>query len=101
MEYARREGITNITSSDRVLKIMEGTSLAFPPSEQEGREELERFIRKAGLGEEVSIINLSRPGKLLENEDLDPIWASIAARAEAPLQAIPGSGRCRRISMWS
>ena len=101
VECARREGITSITSSGHVLKIMEGTSLAFPPSGQEEREELERFIRKAGLWEETSIINLSRPGELLENEDLNPIWASTAARAEAPLPAIPGSGRCRRISMWS
>jgi hypothetical protein len=54
-----------------VLKIMEGTSWAFPLSGEEGREELERFIRKAGLWEEASTLNLFRLAKLLDNEDLD------------------------------
>jgi putative RecB family exonuclease len=71
VEYARREGITNITGRDYVLKIVEKTSWAFPLSGEEGREELERFIRKAGLWEEASILNLSRLAKLLDNEDLD------------------------------
>jgi putative RecB family exonuclease len=69
--YAKKEGISNITGSDFLLKITEETTLSFPRSGEDDREVLERCIKKAGIWEEVSWLNLSRLVKLIENEDID------------------------------
>ena len=69
--YARNEGITTITGSDSALKITEEKSFEFPRANEEGREELEEFIRESGIWEEVSGLNLARLQKFLNNEELD------------------------------
>jgi len=69
--YAEKEGITNITGSDHVLKIVEKTVLQFLRSGEEGREALEKFIKKAGIWEDVSGLNLSRLSKLVKDEMFD------------------------------
>lgn len=71
VEYARREDITNITGRDFMLRITEENGLAFPRSGEERREELERFIKKAGIWDEVSGLNLARLSKILEDDKLD------------------------------
>ena len=70
-EYAKREGVTNITGSDNILKITEERVYQFPRSDDEGREELEEFIKEAGIWNDVSGLNLTRLTKILEDEDLD------------------------------
>lgn len=45
--------------------------LSFPKSGEEGREELEKHVKKAGIWEEVSGLNLSRLAKILEDDNLD------------------------------
>jgi putative RecB family exonuclease len=69
--YAKKEGITNITGGDYILKVIEETILSFPKSGEEGREELEGCIKNAGIWEEVSGLNLARLAKLIENEEIN------------------------------
>jgi putative RecB family exonuclease len=69
--YAKKEEISNITGSDFLLKITKETTLSFPRSGEDDREALERCIKKAGIWEEVSGLNLSRLIKLIEHEDID------------------------------
>jgi len=71
VEYSREKKMSNITGSDFMLKITEETGLAFPRSGEDDREELERFIKKAGVWDEVSGLNLSRLSKLIEDDELD------------------------------
>lgn len=71
VEYSRQKGITNITGSEFMLRISEDNILQFPRADEEGREELEEFIKKAGIWDDVSGLNLSRLMKLLDNEDLN------------------------------
>jgi putative RecB family exonuclease len=69
--YAKKEGILNITGRDFILKVIEEVVLSFPKSGEEDREELEKFIMKVGIWEEVSGLNLARLNKLIENDDID------------------------------
>src|SRR4030042_4728757 len=71
VEYAGNEGITTITGSDFALRISEDTKFQFPRADEEGREELERFIKKAGMWEELSLLNIRRLEKIIEDEELD------------------------------
>ncbi len=71
VDYAKREGITNITGSDCILKVIEETVLNFPKSGEEGRDELEKYIKKAEIWENVSGLNLSRLVRLIDDEALD------------------------------
>lgn len=71
IEYARKEEITSISGSDFMLKVLEKTGLAFPCAGEEGREELEKYVKKAGIWEEVSGLNVSRLAKILEDDNLD------------------------------
>ncbi|MEK6527322.1 MAG: PD-(D/E)XK nuclease family protein, partial [Nitrospirota bacterium] len=66
IEYAQKESITNITGSDFMLKVLEKTGLAFPCSGEEGREELEKYVKRAGIWEEVSGLNTTRLAKMIE-----------------------------------
>lgn len=70
-DYGKREGITNITGSDCILKVIEETVLSFPKVGEQGRDELEKCIKKAGIWEEVSVLNLARLIRMIEDDDLD------------------------------
>ena len=72
IEYARNEGIMTITGSDHALRISKDTVLQFPLANEEDREELEQFIKKAGIWEEVSGLNLARLNKCIQDERLKP-----------------------------
>lgn len=71
IEFARKEGVTKLTGNDFALKIIEEAVLEFPHSREEGREDLERYIKKAGIWENVSGLNLSRLAKMVENGEFD------------------------------
>jgi putative RecB family exonuclease len=71
VDYARREGVTKIMRSDFALRITEEKVLQFLRSGEEGREELEEYIRKAGIWEEVSGLNLKRLARIVEDETVD------------------------------
>ncbi|MGD0275841.1 MAG: PD-(D/E)XK nuclease family protein [Syntrophales bacterium] len=71
IEYARENDITKISGSDFILKITEENSLTFPRSGEDRREELEDCIKKAGIWDHVSGLNLSRLVKYVCNEGLD------------------------------
>ena len=70
--YAKKEGITNIVGSDHMLKILEESVISFPGSGDEGREDLENIIKKAGLWESVSGLNLSRLNKAIDEQSIEP-----------------------------
>jgi hypothetical protein len=42
-----------------------------PPEGEEGREDLEKFIKQAGMWEQLSILNIRRLEKFIEDQDLD------------------------------
>lgn len=69
--YAKKEGVANITGSDYALKITEKTVLQFLHSGEEGREEFEMYIKKAGIWEDVSGLNLAKLSKLVNEGALD------------------------------
>jgi len=71
IEYAKNEQVTTITGSDYALRISEKMGYQFPRSNEEGREELEQFVKKAGIWEDVSGLNLARLQKCLDDEELD------------------------------
>lgn len=53
------------------LKITEKNILQFPSADEEGREEFERYIKKAGIWEEVSGISTTRLSKFIKSDDVD------------------------------
>ena len=71
VQYARKNGITNILGSDFILKVVEESSLAFPRAEGEGRSDLEESVRKAGIWNDVSLLSLPRLVKMIKEGKLD------------------------------
>jgi len=69
--YARREGLTNVIGSDFVLRITEEKALQFPHAHGEGRDELEQYIRKAGIWDTVSALDINRLRRMVEDEEFD------------------------------
>jgi putative RecB family exonuclease len=70
-EYAKKENIFNIVGSEFMLKVITETILNFPKAGEELREELEKCIKKGGIWEEVSGLNLAKLNRLIEDEALD------------------------------
>ena len=68
VKYAQKEGISKITGSDHLLRIVEDEILQFPHADEEKRVELEKYIKKAGIWEQVSGLSLSRLSKMVEEE---------------------------------
>ena len=60
IEYAQSRDLTTISGNEYMLKISEGKGFQFPRSHEEGREDLEKFIKKAGMWEQLSILNIRR-----------------------------------------
>jgi len=71
-QYAKKEGVTSITGSEFALRITEEQVLQFLRSGEEGRDKLEKFIRKVGIWDEVSNLNIARLKKYIEDETLNP-----------------------------
>lgn len=70
-EYAKEENVSNIVGSEFMLRITEDTVLYFPHSGEDGREDLERCIKKVGIWEDVSGLNLARLVKMIDDGELD------------------------------
>ena len=58
--YARAHGISKIRGSEFFLRISEQTDLQFPLTCGEERKNLEEYLRKSGLCEQVSGLELMR-----------------------------------------
>ena len=71
VDYAKREGVSKITGSDFALRITEEKVLQFLRAGEDGRKELEEYVRKAGIWEEVSGLNLKRLARIVEDETVD------------------------------
>jgi putative RecB family exonuclease len=71
IQYARGNNITNISGSHFLLKVMVEKTLVFPHSGEDKRMELENFIKKAGIWDEVSGLSLTKLAKLIGNEGFD------------------------------
>jgi putative RecB family exonuclease len=71
IEYAKKEGITRIIGSGHLLKLSEKEDFQFPGSNDEGREELEAYLKKAGIWEDVSTLSVSKLEKIVQEEGVE------------------------------
>ena len=71
VKYAQKEGLSKITGSDYLLKIVESEAFQFPRTDEEKRNELEEYVKRAGIWDQVSGLNLSRLSKMVEEEALE------------------------------
>ncbi len=71
IHYASQEGISNISGDKYVLKIKKTEGLRFPGAGEEGREELEEFVKEKGIWDEVSTLNIRGLAKEVEEEQFD------------------------------
>jgi putative RecB family exonuclease len=71
VKYAQKEGISKITGSDHLLKIDQSEDLKFPLKKDEDRNELEEYIKKAGIWEQVSDLSQSKLSEIVEDENCD------------------------------
>lgn len=69
--YAKQESISKITGSDFSLRIVEKTALDFPKAGDDNRENLEAIIKSAGLWEKLSVLNLSKVVKAIQDDEVD------------------------------
>jgi len=72
VNYAEKEGVTNLSGSGYNLIIKLEEWLQFPYSNDERRKDLVTYLRKAGLWEEVSGLDLGALRSLVEEEGADP-----------------------------
>jgi len=72
VNYADKEGVTSLTGSGYNLSIKLEEWLQFPYSNDERREDLEAYLKKAGLWDEVSGLDLGALRSLVEEEGADP-----------------------------
>lgn len=70
--YAKQKGISKLTGSDFLLRIIEKTTLDFPKAGDENRESLETILKSAGIWEIVSVLNLSRLSKAILDDEVAP-----------------------------
>ncbi|OGP88056.1 MAG: hypothetical protein A2156_01085 [Deltaproteobacteria bacterium RBG_16_48_10] len=71
IKFAQMKGITAITARDYLLKIIEDEVLRFPHANEEGRDEFEKCIKRVGIWEDVSGLDLRRLTKMFEMEEFD------------------------------
>jgi hypothetical protein len=69
--YAKAHGISKITGSEFVLRITEQTDLQFPGPREEGRENLEEYLKKSGLWEQALALDLKRLKKAIADGAFD------------------------------
>ena len=69
--YAKARGISKITGSEYTLRITQQTDWQFPGAREEDRDNLEGYLRKSGLWEQVSILELKRLKKALSEGAFD------------------------------
>lgn len=53
------------------MKIVESEDLKFPLKKEEGRNELEEYIKKTGIWEQVSDISQSKLSEIVEDDTFD------------------------------
>ncbi len=71
VEYARNHAVSVITGSEYALKITEGTCYQFPRANEEGRAELERFLKEHGLWDRLATLNVRRLENVVESDELN------------------------------
>jgi len=69
--YAQEKNLSKIVGSECSLAVTSEKVLAFPLSGDERRAEFEACVRKVGIWDDASILNVNRLEKLLESEALD------------------------------
>jgi hypothetical protein len=71
LTYARTHGISKITRSEFFLRISKQTGLQFPLAREEERENLEEYLKRSGLWEQVSGLKLPRLKKAIADGGFD------------------------------
>lgn len=65
LAYAKRENISRVRGSDRLLNIVERETMKFPKTGDPRRNDLEAYIKEAGKWDEASALNTRSLSKLL------------------------------------
>lgn len=71
LEYAKKHKVSKISGSGCALVVERKTKVQFPRAGEEGREELEKAVKKAGIWEEVSSLDVRALEKLWEAREED------------------------------
>ncbi len=71
LEYARKHKVTKISGSGCALVVESKTKVQFPRAGEEGREQLEKAVKKAGIWEEVSRLDIGVLERLWEVREED------------------------------
>ncbi len=72
IHYARENAVESIRGSDHKVLVKIYKGLGFPGRDDPGREELEALVKKLGLWDRVSMLNMISLAKLVEGGTLDP-----------------------------
>lgn len=79
ISYSEQEGVDRIFGSMKVAKIERDTKISFPETSDVKRVQLEKLIKEADKWDEVSMLNVRRLGKIVE----EGVWdESITSRIE-------------------
>lgn len=70
IKYAHKEKATKLVGSEHCLKMEHEKTLKFPGASDPEREPLEALVRKAGLWDRASNLNIRALKDLVENEEV-------------------------------
>ncbi len=71
LSYAKKHKVTKIAGSGCALVVERSTKVQFPRAGEEGREELEKAVKKAGIWEEVSSLDIRALERIWEAREED------------------------------
>ncbi|RMG00615.1 MAG: PD-(D/E)XK nuclease family protein, partial [Nitrospirae bacterium] len=71
IKYADKREITSISGSDHILKISRDRIIQFPHPSDEGRDELERYLKKSGLWTVVAGLNTRKLASMVKRGEID------------------------------
>ncbi len=77
LEFARENGVNVVAGSGCSAKVWRAEKLRFPGRDEEGRAELEDFLRKAGLWNDVAALDTFQLSKIMDR----PPWPKEIAKA--------------------
>ncbi len=75
--FAKENGVSVVAGSGHNAKIWSAEKLRFPGKNDDGRQALEDFLRKAGVWDDVSTVDAFELSKLMDN----PPWPEEIAKA--------------------
>ena len=77
LEYSKENNVSNVAGSGCSARIWRADKFSFPGRNDDGRKQLEDFVRKAGIWEDVSSLDTFALSRAMDN----PPWPDEIARA--------------------